>query len=74
MAETLSRRQVAKLLGISPLTLYRWEREGKSPGKPQRLVRNGYLIYSRDDVEAIRAWMNRTVEADFGQGHEHLAR
>ena len=67
MAQALTRKQVAERLGVAPLTIYRWEKSGKSPARPQRLVRNGRLIYSEADVQALQTWMNATVEPAFGQ-------
>ena len=67
MDKQLRRREVAKALGISEQTLYRWEKNGRSPVKPKRLVRTRELLYQESDVEKLRAWMNRTEEAEIGQ-------
>lgn len=48
----LSRTDVCELLGVSPKSLYLWEREGRIPA-PRRDRRN-WRAYSPKDVEAIR--------------------
>lgn len=71
MTRKLSRKEVAKEIGVSTTTLYRWEKRGISPVTPKRLVRTNELIYTADDVETLRAWMNRTEDAMIGQNDEN---
>ena len=67
MDKQLHRKEVAKELGISEQTLYRWEKEGRSPVTPKRLLRTRELLYQQSDVETLRAWMDRTEEAEIGR-------
>jgi molybdopterin-binding protein len=55
MAAPLTRTEVCKLLGVSPKTLYLWERDGKVP-RPRR-DRRGWRSYSSADVAAIRRFL-----------------
>jgi molybdopterin-binding protein len=52
MSAYLTRTDVCELLGVSPKSLYLWEREGRIPA-PRRDRRN-WRTYSQKDVEAIR--------------------
>jgi hypothetical protein len=52
----LSRRQVASQLGVTPNTLWRWEKSNKSPVKPRKRKRDGGVVYSAGDVATLRAW------------------
>lgn len=52
MAPRWTRTQVCSLLGVSPKTLYLWERAGRIP-RPGRDHR-GWRSYSASDVAAIR--------------------
>lgn len=49
---SMTRTQVCQTLGVSPKTLYLWERAGKIPA-PSR-DRRGWRVYSPEEVEAIR--------------------
>ena len=49
----LTRTQVCQALGISPKTLYLWERHGRIPA-PRRTAR-GWRAYSEKDVAPLRA-------------------
>jgi len=49
----LKTRQVAKILGISLNTLYRWLKAEKI-GEPNRDPVNNYRLWTAEDVERIR--------------------
>ena len=55
MAANLTRTEVCALLGISPKSLYLWERDGRIPA-PQRDRRN-WRVYSPTDLAAIRRFL-----------------
>jgi molybdopterin-binding protein len=57
VATSLSRTQVCDLLGISPKSLYLWERDGRIPA-PRRNAR-GWRSYSTAHVNAIRKLLRR---------------
>jgi len=57
----MTRTAVCQLLGISPKTLYLWERDGKIP-RPRRDPR-GWRQYGRRDVAAIRRALGSVEEA-----------
>ena len=49
--------EVARDVGISPITLRRWLLSGKVPEVPRD--RNGWRIFSNKDVQKIRAFATR---------------
>src|SRR5262245_1277793 len=51
----LTRTEVCLLLGVSPKSLYLWERNGDIPA-PRRDRRN-WRVYSPEDVQAIRRYL-----------------
>jgi molybdopterin-binding protein len=55
MAQPMTRTQVCQTLGVSPKSLYLWERDGKIP-IPARDHR-GWRVYTPEQVDAIRAYM-----------------
>jgi molybdopterin-binding protein len=55
MPASLTRTQVCQTLGVSPKSLYVWERDGKIP--PPERNRRGWRIYSPEQVEAIRRFL-----------------
>jgi molybdopterin-binding protein len=55
MASNLTRTEVCQLLGVSPKSLYLWERDGHIP-HPRRDRRN-WRVYSPADVAAIRRFL-----------------
>jgi molybdopterin-binding protein len=57
----LTRTQVCQALGISPKTLYLWERQGRIPA-PRRTAR-GWRAYSDKDVARLRALLGRAPAA-----------
>lgn len=64
----MTRTQVCQLLGVSPKSLYLWERDGKVPA-PSR-DRRGWRRYSDADVEALRAFLGTSGSTAAG-GIEH---
>ena len=52
---SLTRTEVCELLGVSPKSLYLWERDGHIP-TPHRDRRN-WRVYSPQDVQAIRRFL-----------------
>lgn len=55
MNSHLTRTEVCQLLGVSPKSLYLWERDGRIPA-PRRDRRN-WRVYSPKDVAAIRKFL-----------------
>ena len=55
MSSSLTRTEVCHLLGVSPKSLYLWERDGHIPA-PHRDRRN-WRVYSPKDVDAIRRFL-----------------
>ena len=55
MSTLLTRTQVCQLLGVSPKSLYLWERDGRIPS-PRRDRRN-WRVYSPQNVAAIRKFL-----------------
>jgi DNA-binding transcriptional MerR regulator len=50
--DVLTIKETAKLLGVSEVTLRRWDKAGKF--SPHRHPLNGYRCYRRDDVLRLR--------------------
>ena len=68
----ITRTQVCRTLGVSPKTLYLWERDGKIPA-PSR-DRRGWRVYSPEQVEALRRYLTSPDESESlsgraGEGH-----
>ncbi|MCM2317405.1 MAG: MerR family transcriptional regulator [Thermoanaerobaculia bacterium] len=60
---TISRLEVARLLGVQPQTIARWERRGLFPAPVQRLSER-VILYDRAEVEDAlnaRAAKNRAT-------------
>lgn len=55
MSSSLTRTEVCHLLGVSPKSLYLWERDGHIPA-PHRDRRN-WRVYSPKDVDGIRRFL-----------------
>jgi molybdopterin-binding protein len=53
----MTRTQVCQLLGVSPKSLYLWERAGRIP-EPRR-DRRGWRTYTPAQVEALRRFLGR---------------
>ena len=49
----LKTRQVAKILGVSLNTVYRWLKEERI-GEPLRSADNNYRLWTAEDIERIR--------------------
>ena len=47
----LNVKQVAKILGVTPLTIRNWDKRGKL--QAYRNPRNNYRVYKVDDVEKL---------------------
>lgn len=50
--DTLTIKEAALILGVCEMTLRRWDNSGKF--RPHRHPVNGYRIYRREDVFALR--------------------
>lgn len=61
MAAEYTRTQVCELLGVSPKSLYLWERSGRIP-RPRR-NRRGWRTYGTRDLTAIRRLLGRPAPA-----------
>lgn len=46
-------QEVAGMLNISKMTLYRWEKAKKIP-RARRYPMNNYRVYTKDDIEKIK--------------------
>jgi molybdopterin-binding protein len=55
VSSSLTRTEVCHLLGVSPKSLYLWERDGHIPA-PHRDRRN-WRVYSPKDVDGIRRFL-----------------
>ena len=53
-----TRKEVAKKVGKSPNTIYRWEKEGKTPA-PRRVHHNRQCVYTDELVEEIQKFIAR---------------
>ena len=62
----MTRTQVCRALGVSPKTLYLWERDGKIP--PPSRDRRGWRVYSPEQFEAIRRYLSPVGETDSSVG------
>ena len=61
MDNVLSLTQVAALLGVDKMTIYRWEKYGKVP-PPKRLKRTNKRLYTREDVERLRRYRDAVLD------------
>ena len=53
----ISTKMAAKAAGVSPVTLFRWMRDGKVRApKPVLIGAVGMRLWGERDVERIRAW------------------
>ncbi|MBI3872441.1 MAG: TOBE domain-containing protein [candidate division Zixibacteria bacterium] len=57
MGSSLTRTEVCQLLGVSPKSLYLWERDDRIPC-PRRDRRN-WRVYSPKDIAAIRRFLGQ---------------
>src|SRR5262245_57072527 len=60
----LTRTQVCQALGVSPKTLYLWERQRRIP--PPRRSSRGWRLYSDKDVARLRALLKRAPAGPAG--------
>lgn len=51
MAQYITIKQASLILGVSPLTLRNWDKNGKFPAR--RHPMNNYRVYRLDDLERI---------------------
>ncbi len=59
---TYNRREVGRLVGISPTTIMRWERKGYvSP--PKRYLHSQQCYYTQEQIDEIRAFMVKEYQA-----------
>jgi len=49
--------EITRDLGISRTTLWRWRSDGRIP--PGRLYRGGAVVFTSEELDAIRAFANR---------------
>lgn len=68
----MTRTQVCQALGLSPKTLYLWERQGRVP--PPRRTARGWRAYSERDVARLRALLKRPPPAAAARGAPPLER
>lgn len=64
MTGRLSRAELAKRVGRSPNTIYRWEKRGISPVRPRKVKRTREVIYTEEDAKILLAWMNALEDED----------
>ncbi len=64
-----TRAQIAKLVGKSVDTIYRWEKNNKIP-KPKKLAHNHECVYTEENLKAIREFMNETIDPNDGDHDE----
>lgn len=65
MDEVLSLPQVAALLGVDKMTIYRWEKQGKVPA-PKRLQRTNKRLYTMEDVDRLKRYRDAVVDPGTG--------
>ncbi len=63
----LRAHEVARAAGISKNTLLRWLKAGKVPEVARD--RNGWRIFSEEDLERVRAYAERTVPPEDVRAH-----
>ena len=72
--EQFSRRDVAKLIGVSPTSISRWEAKGLIPAA-KRFAFSNQCLYTREQVEQIRAFKEQQyVVRDAGKPAERIER
>ena len=57
LKDYLTIKDAAQLLGVTPITLRRWDRKGKL--KSTRHPINRYRLYRREELEALLSQVNR---------------
>jgi molybdate transport system regulatory protein len=58
MSVSLTRTQVCQALGVSPKSLYLWEKKGEIPSPSRN--RRGWRVYTPDQVDAIRSFLGKS--------------
>ena len=66
MSDTFSLTEVAQKLGVTKMTIYRWERQKKVPA-PKRLVRTNKRIYTQDDVARLIDFRDAVIDPNVSQ-------
>ncbi len=56
----LTVKEVAKLMGVTPLTVRNWDQKGKLPAYRNPI--NNYRLYKVEDVEALLKNIERSTE------------
>lgn len=67
MSTLLTREQIAERVGVTPTTIYRWEKRGISPVTPIRLMRTNQLRYPEEAVAKLLAFKEETAPAVIGR-------
>jgi DNA-binding XRE family transcriptional regulator len=67
MSALLTRQDVAKRIGVSTTTIYRWEKNNISPVVPTRIRRTNELRYTEEDVKKLQAFKDEAVPAVIGR-------
>lgn len=60
--------EVIRDVGVSRQTLWRWRQEAKIPAGLR--FRNGQVLFTAEDLEAIRAYANRIEPATLANGRQ----
>ena len=60
----LSAADIQRELGVARVTLWRWRKDRKIP--QGRRYRNKQIVFTKQEVEAIREFSNRLEPADAG--------
>lgn len=61
-------QEVTREVGVTRQTLWRWRRAGKIPAGHR--FRNGQILYSTEDLEAVREYANRLVPLSAEDSHQ----
>lgn len=56
LPELINIKEAAKMLGVTPLTLRNWDKDGKL--KALRHPMNNYRVYKREDIEKLLTGMD----------------
>lgn len=68
MGERYTLKQVAKMLKVHYITIYRWEKKGLVAG-PKRLARTRERVYFDEDVARLAAFRDRLIDPIDPVGH-----
>ncbi len=61
MAERYTLKQVAKMIKVHYITIYRWEKRGLVAG-PKRLARTKERVYFDEDIARLTAFRDRLID------------